>query len=89
MDGTAMGPYTLEPQLLRFRRRLRAGMRVAELCTPADLAREAHVADGTVMAYLRGTRLPGALTLVRISRALGVSCDWLLGFPVPMGREAE
>ncbi|MBP3883465.1 MAG: helix-turn-helix transcriptional regulator [Olsenella sp.] len=74
------GPYTEEPQLLLFRRRLRDAMRLEGIEGPSDLSARSGVAHTTVMSYLRGERLPGAVSLVRLSRALGVSCDWLLGF---------
>lgn len=76
-------PYTLEPQLVLFRRRLRRGMDLARMPVASDLARASGVTEKAVMSYLRGEHLPQAVQLVRISRALGVSCDWLLGFEAP------
>lgn len=76
------GPYGKEPQLLRFRRRLRAAMRARRASSRA-LAREVGLARSSLTGYLTGLQLPSPPYLVRLSRALGVSTDWLLGFDCP------
>lgn len=72
--------YSDEPQLIRFRSRLSAAMKMADIDGPDELADKAKLSRACVWSYLRGTRLPSVVSLVRLSKALGVSCDWLLGF---------
>lgn len=72
--------YTDEPQLQLFRRRLIQAMEMSEVVSAEELSRSCGIAASCVMSYLRGTRLPSATSLVKLSRGLGVSCDWLLGF---------
>lgn len=79
-DMNAEWTYSDEPQLLRFRRRLSQAMEMDGVRSADELARSARLSHACVLSYLRGTRLPSATSLVRLSRTLGVSCDWLLGF---------
>lgn len=72
--------FSDEPQLMRFRRRLLQAMEMSDVKTAYDLARISGVSHKCVMSYMRGTRLPSAISLVKLSRSLAVSCDWLLGF---------
>lgn len=72
--------YSDEPQLIRFRRRLSEAMEMDDIEDYSELAQKAGLTRACVLSYLRGTRLPSATSLVRLSRTLGVSCDWLLGF---------
>lgn len=46
--------------------------------TQADLAARADVSQGTLSRYLNGKASPKAEELLRISKALGVSMEWLL-----------
>lgn len=71
--------YSTEPQLLLFRRRLRERMRELGI-DEAALGREVGQTRQAVSLWLVGLRLPQAPSLVRLSRALGVTSDWLLGF---------
>lgn len=75
-----VGPYELEPQLLRFRRRLRDAAALRGLVTAGDIASACGLNHKTVYAYLRGTTLPHSVALVRLARSLGVTPGWLLGF---------
>lgn len=88
----APGPYSEAPQLLLFRRRLRAAMKAAGYPSALSLARIIGMSRTGLSRYLDGTRLPSALALVQLERALGVSADWLLGFdvsPLPNARNAD
>jgi len=55
-----------------------------------EAAAAAGVSDATMSNYARGKRVPDAINLYRIARALGVSVGWLLGedddglHPVPI-----
>lgn len=85
-DMDATWTYAQEPQLLRFRGRLRGAVRLAGVSSAGELASRAGVTKSCVLSWMRGTRLPSATSLVRLSRTLGVSCDWLLGFDMEGGR---
>lgn len=74
-----MGDYVQEPQLIHLKQRLRNEMKMQDM-TPAQLARQSGVTEQGILAYLRGIRTPNAVSLIRLSRTLNVSCDWLLGF---------
>lgn len=80
MNPEPEGPYTQEPQLMRFRSRLSRAMESADL-TPTDLAREVGRSRQVVWQWLSGVRIPHAVTIVRLSRVLDVPADWLLGTP--------
>lgn len=63
---------------MRFRRRLRDRMDDIGL-DAGDLALACGQTPRCVWQWLSGVRLPTAPSLIRISRALGVPVDWLLG----------
>ena len=75
-----------EPQLARFRPRVTEAMRLAGYrvnnLDVRRLAEASGVRPDTLWHFLRGERLPSAVSLVRLSRALNVPTDWLLGGPV-------
>lgn len=59
--------------------RLRAAMEAAGL-GPTELSIKAGLAPGHIaMVLARTVRSPAATTLSQVSRALGVSLDWLMG----------
>lgn len=77
----AIDPVTsldLEPQLRKFRSRLVVAMAARGITQP-QLARRCNLAQATVCNYMVGKRLPNAVGMVRLTRELGVSADWLLG----------
>lgn len=76
------GPYTIEPRLLRFRRRLALAMRARERMSTYALAGACGASRSTISMYLKGVRLPNAVMLMRLSETLGVSPAWLLGCDV-------
>lgn len=80
MSPAPVGPYSQEPQLLKFRIRLSRSLDRAEM-TPGDLAREVGKSRQVVWQWMSGARIPNAVSIVRIARVLGVPADWLLGEP--------
>lgn len=74
----ASGPYTTEPSLLLFRRRLAALMRVTGIGQD-ELAEMIGQSSRSIGLWLTGVRLPSAVSLKALSRTFGVPTDWLLG----------
>jgi len=74
----APGPYTTEPSLLLFRRRLAALMRVTGVGQD-ELADMIGQSSRSIGLWLTGVRLPSAVSLKALSRTFGVPTDWLLG----------
>lgn len=74
----APGPYTTEPSLLLFRRRLAALMRVTGIGQD-ELASMIGQSPRSIALWLTGARLPSAVSLKALSRTFGVTADWLLG----------
>lgn len=74
----APGPYTTEPSLLLFRRRLAALMRVTGIGQD-ELAATIGQSPRSIAFWLTGVRLPSAVSLKALSRTFGVPADWLLG----------
>lgn len=74
----APGPYTTEPSLLLFRRRLAALMRVTGVGQD-ELADMIGQSSRSIGLWLTGVRLPSAVSLKALSRTFGVPADWLLG----------
>lgn len=74
----APGPYTTEPSLLLFRRRLAALMRVTGTGQD-ELAEIIGQSSRSIGLWLTGVRLPSAVSLKALSRTFGVPADWLLG----------
>lgn len=74
----APGPYTTEPSLLLFRRRLAALMRVTGI-SQDELAATIGQSPRSIGLWLTGVRLPSAVSLKALSRTFGVPTDWLLG----------
>lgn len=74
----APGPYTTEPSLLLFRRRLAALMRVTGVGQD-ELAATIGQSPRSIALWLTGVRLPSAVSLKALSRTFGVPADWLLG----------
>ena len=74
----APGPYTTEPSLLLFRRRLAALMRMTGVGQD-ELADMIGQSTRSIGLWLTGVRLPSAVSLKALSRTFGVPADWLLG----------
>lgn len=74
----APGPYTIEPSLLLFRRRLATLMRVTGIGQD-ELADMIGQSSRSIGLWLTGVRLPSAVSLKALSRTFGVPADWLLG----------
>lgn len=74
----APGPYTTEPSLLLFRRRLAALMKVTGVGQD-ELADMIGQSSRSIGLWLTGVRLPSAVSLKALSRTFGVPADWLLG----------
>lgn len=74
----APGPYTTEPSLLLFRRRLAALMRVTGIGQD-ELAEMIGQSSRSIGLWLTGVRLPSAVSLKALSRTFRVPTDWLLG----------
>ena len=74
----APGPYTTEPSLLLFRRRLAALMRMTGVGQD-ELADMIGQSSRSIGLWLTGVRLPSAVSLKALSRTFGVPADWLLG----------
>lgn len=74
----APGPYTTEPSLLLFRRRLAALMKVTGIGQD-ELAYMIGQSSRSIGLWLTGVRLPSAVSLKALSRTFGVPADWLLG----------
>ena len=74
----APGPYTTEPSLLLFRRRLGALMKVTGIGQD-ELADKIGQSSRSIGLWLTGVRLPSAVSLKALSRTFGVPADWLLG----------
>lgn len=74
----APGPYTTEPSLLLFRRRLAALMRMTGIGQD-ELADMIGQSSRSIGLWLTGVRLPSAVSLKALSRTFGVPADWLLG----------
>lgn len=66
-------------RLSLVRTRLREAMGATGV-TVHVLSERAGVSDACLWGLLAGERLPSAQTIVGLSEALGISCDWLLGF---------
>lgn len=73
------GPYMSEPQLARLRTRLAAAMAYRGV-SRRELALRTGYSESVTSRWLSGARVPGAEALVKLSRALDVDTDWLLGF---------
>lgn len=52
----------------------------------ADLVRETGLDRGAISSYLSGKYEPKQKAIHKLSKALGVSEAWLLGYDVPMAR---
>lgn len=74
----APGPYTTEPSLLLFRRRLAALIRMTGVGQD-ELADMIGQSSRSIGLWLTGVRLPSAVSLKALSRTFGVPADWLLG----------
>ncbi len=55
----------------------------------ADLVRETGLDRASVSSYLSGKYEPKQKAIFKLSKALGVSESWLLGYEVPMTRTAD
>lgn len=70
---------------LVFAQRLQIAMYWKE-CTGADLARRSGLPAPTISRYICGQRLPNVARLIKLSKALDVSSDYLLGLSEAMKR---
>lgn len=68
-----------------FAQRLQIAMYWKEW-TGADLARRSGLPPATLSRYICGQRLPNVARLVKLSKALDVSADYLLGLSDAMTR---
>jgi transcriptional regulator with XRE-family HTH domain len=55
----------------------------------ADLVRETGLDRGSISSYLSGKYEPKQKAIFKLSKALGVSEAWLLGYEVPMDRTED
>lgn len=46
---------------------------------PTELSRITGVGRRTIYGYLQGDKQPSAFNLIRLSKGLKISSDWLLG----------
>lgn len=70
-----------------FAERLQIAMYWNEL-TGADLSRRSGVPASTICRYICGQRLPNVEKLIKLSKALNVSADYLIGLTDEMKRIA-
>lgn len=75
----AAAPLASEPQLARLRTRLAAAM-ARRGVSRRELSFRTGYTEAVVSFWLSGSRIPSAEALVKLSRALDVDTDWLLGF---------
>lgn len=68
-----------------FAQRLQIAMYWKEW-TGADLAKRSGLTAATISRYICGQRLPNVARLVKLSKALDVSADYLLGLSDAMKR---
>lgn len=68
-----------------FAQRLQIAMYWKEW-TGADLARRSGLTAATISRYICGQRLPNVARLIKLSKALDVSSDYLLGLSEAMKR---
>lgn len=68
-------------QLACFKRRLRCAAAARGYTSIFDVGRDAGISAHSFRHYASGTRMPSALTLIRLSNTLNVPTDWLLGYP--------
>ena len=68
-----------------FAQRLQIAMYWKEW-TGADLARRSGLPAATISRYICGQRLPNVARLIKLSKALDVSSDYLLGLSEAMKR---
>jgi len=71
-----------EAPLKVFGERLGHAMRLRRL-NASDLARQTGISKSTISRYLTGESDASATNLLRISEALRISVQWLLGQPLP------
>lgn len=62
-----------------FSNRLKEAMKKKHRMKQSELAEATGLTEVTISRYINGYRVPKATELVRISKAVGVSCDYLLG----------
>lgn len=67
-------------RVVRFKSRLRAAVRAGGWDSMYAFAASAGIAKDNLRKYLGEDRLPSSVVLVRMSDALGVSIDWLMGY---------
>ncbi len=56
---------------------------------PAELSRKTGIPEGTISQYRKGAYVPKQNKLDKISKALNVSIDWLMGYDVSMNSSRE
>lgn len=67
-------------RVVRFKSRLRAAVRAGGWDSMYAFAESAGITKDNLRKYLGEDRLPSIVVLVRMSDALGVSIDWLMGY---------
>lgn len=57
--------------------------------TQKDLALAANITESAVSHYLKGDRVPRGANLIKVSKALGVTTDYLLGQDDAHGKDDD
>lgn len=78
----------MEKNIESFAKRLRKAMDAANK-KQVDLVRETGLDRGSISSYLSGKYEPKQKAIFKLSKALGVSEAWLLGYEVPMSRTED
>ncbi len=71
-----------------FSERLKSALRMRHM-SQRRLSEKAGLSEQAVSRYVSGGRLPNAEVLLRISKALGVSADYLIGSNLRSERSPE
>lgn len=56
---------------------------------PVDLSIRSGVSKASISQYIHGTSTPGNISAQKMADVLNVSPMWLMGFDVPMNKEAK
>lgn len=75
-------------KVAEFRDRLKEALSICDM-KPVELSKKTGIPKSMISYYLSGRSVPKADRIFEISRALGVSEAWIMGFDVPMKRSSE
>lgn len=75
-------------RIAELKDRLREGLLICNM-RPVDLVNKTGIPKSAMSYYLSGRSVPKADRIYKISKALGVSEAWLMGFDVPRVRTPE